>query len=49
MEAAVAPSTPPATHVPAWHHVARHAVMPEPTHDEMARFNFLILFYCLSQ
>lgn len=41
MEAAVAPSTPPATHVPAWHHVARHAVMPEPTHDEMARFNFL--------
>ena len=31
----------PATHVPAWHHVARHAVMPEPTHDEMARFNFL--------
>ena len=41
MDTTTAPTTPASTHVPAWHHVARHGVMPEPTHDEMARFNFL--------
>jgi len=29
---------------PSWHHVGRHAVFPQPAHDEVARFNFLTQF-----
>ena len=33
--------SPPATPTPSWRQVGRHAVLPQATHDEIARFDFL--------